>query len=42
MLRFAYAVPWNDFSTFEMSMRFTENKDTLRYVKEMRGWYIAM
>jgi len=22
--------------------RFIENKDTLRYVKDMRGWYIQM
>jgi len=25
-----------------MSMRFIENKDTLCYVKDMRGWYIKL
>ena len=37
-----YAGPWNDFSAFEMSMRFIDNKNSLRYVKDMRGWYIEM
>ena len=41
-MRFEYAGPWNDFSSFEMSMRFIENKNTLCYVKDMRGWYIEM
>ncbi len=37
-----YAGPWNYFSVFEMSMRFIEKKNSLRYVKDMRGWYIEM
>jgi hypothetical protein len=36
------AGPWNDFSGFEMSMRFIENKDTLCYIKGMRIWYVEM
>jgi hypothetical protein len=42
MLRFVYAGPWNDLSAFEISTRFIENKDTLCYVKDMRGWCIEM
>ena len=42
MMSFLYAGPQNDFSAFEMSMRLIENKDTLCYVKDMRGRYIEM
>ena len=41
-MRTEYAGPWNDFSAFEMSMRFIENINTLCYVNDMRGWYIEM
>ena len=41
-MRIEYSGPWNDFSAFEMSMRFIDNKKSLRYVKDMRGWYIEM
>ena len=39
---FEYEGPWNDFSSFEMSMTFIENKNTLCYVKNTRGWHIEM
>ena len=42
ILIFLYADPWNNFSAIEMSMRLIENKDTLCYVKDVRGWYIEM
>jgi len=37
-----FAGPWNDFSAFEMSLKFINNKNTLCYVKDMRGWYIEI
>ncbi len=36
------AGPWNDFSAFEMSLKYITNKDSVSYVNDMRGWFIEI
>jgi len=37
-----FSGPWNEFSAFEMLLKFINDKDTLSYVKDMRGWYVGI